>query len=91
MAVFNNFVYDNINSLDFGVYITGEAVYNAPECIVNMVDIPGRNGALAIDEGRFANIQVTYLQVCSELIRQTSRIRSQTSETSSFRDSLTGG
>lgn len=60
MAVFNNFVYDNINSLDFGVYITGEAVYNAPERIVNMVDIPGRNGALAIDEGRFANIQVAY-------------------------------
>ena len=60
MAVFNSFTFDNENSLDYGVYITGEAVYNAPERAVEMVSIPGKNGALALDQGRFENIEVTY-------------------------------
>lgn len=60
MAVFNSFSFDNINSLNEGIYITGEAVYNAPERIVQMVSVPGRNGSIAIDEGHFNNIIVTY-------------------------------
>lgn len=49
-----------INSGTYGVYIAGESVYNAPERSVEMVTIPGRNGNLAIDGGRFENIEVTY-------------------------------
>ena len=64
MAIFNNFVFDGENSLESGIYITGEAVFNAPERVVNMVEIPGRNGNLAIDEGRFTNIDVTYPAGC---------------------------
>lgn len=60
MAIFKSFTFDGINSLDKGVYITGEAVYNAPERVVEMIEIPGKNGALAIDQGRFTNIEVTY-------------------------------
>ena len=60
MAVFNSFTFDGQNSLNYGVYISGEAVYNAPERSVQMVTIPGRNGTLAIDQGRFENIEVTY-------------------------------
>ena len=60
MAGFNTFTFDGENSLDYGVYITGEAVYNAPERAVEMVSIPGKNGALALDQGRFENIEVTY-------------------------------
>lgn len=60
MAVFRSFTYDGINSLENGVYITGEAVYNAPERDIEMVAIPGRNGDLAIDQGRYNNIEVTY-------------------------------
>lgn len=60
MAVFNSLTFDNNNSLNYGVYITGEAVYDAPERVVEMVTIPGRNGALALDEGRFGNIEVKY-------------------------------
>ena len=57
---FNSFTYGKENSLEHGIYITGEAVYNAPARAVEMVSIPGRNGALAIDQGRFENIEVTY-------------------------------
>lgn len=64
MAVFNSLTIDGINSLDYGIYITGEAVYNAPERAIEMVTIPGRNGALAIDQGRYENIEVTYPAGC---------------------------
>lgn len=64
MALFNSLTFDGVNSLDSGVYITGEAVYNAPERQVNMVTVPGRNGTLALDQGRFENIEVTYPAGC---------------------------
>ena len=57
---FNSLTFDEINSLEHGVYITGEAVYNAPERAIEMVAIPGRNGDLAIDQERFENIEVKY-------------------------------
>lgn len=60
MAVFNSLTFDGENSLNYGVYITGEAVYDAPERVIEMVSIPNRNGALAIDQGRFENISVSY-------------------------------
>lgn len=60
MALFNSFIFDGIDSLEKGVYITGEAVYNAPERMVEMISVPGKNGAIAIDQGRFENIEVTY-------------------------------
>ena len=47
-------------SRNYGVYITGEGVFNAPERAIEMVSIPGRNGAFALDKGRFENIEVTY-------------------------------
>ena len=52
--------FDGQSSRTYGVYITGEAVYNAPERDVEMISIPGRNGAFAMDRGRFENITVTY-------------------------------
>lgn len=47
-------------SKNYGVYITGESVYDAPARDVEMITIPGRNGALYRDKGRFENIEVTY-------------------------------
>lgn len=49
-----------IFSTTYGVYITGESVYNTPERDSEMIAIPGRNGALYRDKGRFENIDVTY-------------------------------
>ena len=58
--IFNGFEFDGESSKNYSVYITGEAVYNAPEREVEMISIPGRNGAFALDKGRFENIEVTY-------------------------------
>lgn len=52
--------FNGINSASYGVYIAGDAVYNAPERSVEMITIPGRNGTVAMDGGRFENIEVTY-------------------------------
>ena len=59
-AIFNSLIFGGVNSADYGIYITGEAVYNAPERAVETVSVPGRNGAIVIDQGHWNNIQVTY-------------------------------
>ena len=61
-ALFKGFTFDGVNSLDYDIYITGAGVYNAPERAVEKVSVPGRNGDLAIDQGRFENIEVTYAE-----------------------------
>lgn len=60
MAIFNSLQFDGIDSKDYGVYVSGESVYNAPARAVEMVSVPGKNGALVIDQGRYENIPVTY-------------------------------
>ena len=59
-AIYKSLSFDGVESRNFGVYITGEAVYNAPARDVEMVSIPGRNGTFALDKGRFENIEVSY-------------------------------
>ena len=58
--IFNSLQFNGIDSMDFGVYISAESVFNAPERDVEMVEVPGRNGDLILDNGRFKNIEVTY-------------------------------
>ena len=59
-AMFKSLTFDGQDSRNYGVYITGQAVFNAPEREVEMISIPGRNGQFALDKGRFENIEVTY-------------------------------
>lgn len=58
--IYKALTFDGQSSRTFGVYITGEAVFNAPAREVEMISIPGRNGAFALDKGRFENIEVSY-------------------------------
>ena len=61
MAVMqNSIIFGGIDSADFGIYIGGEGTFDAPKRDVEMISIPGRNGAFALDKGRFQNIEVTY-------------------------------
>lgn len=56
----NYFVFGNLDSRTYGVYISGEGVYDAPGRAYNTVTVPGRNGDLLIDKGRYDNIKITY-------------------------------
>ena len=59
-AIYKAMTIDGESSRTYGVYITGQAVYNAPQREVEMISIAGRNGQFALDKGRFENIEVTY-------------------------------
>ena len=56
----NSFVFNGVNSADFGIYISGSGTFNFPQRVIQTVDIPGRSGSLTVDNGRFLNIQVSY-------------------------------
>lgn len=53
-------IYDGECSKDYGLYVSGGGTFNAPERDVELVDVPGKNGSLVLDNGRFKNITVTY-------------------------------
>ena len=60
MGMRNNLIFGGVNSANYGIYITGSGVYNAPERAVEKVVIPGRSGLLMIDQGRYENVSVEY-------------------------------
>ena len=60
MDLNNYFVFDGENSSDLDTYIAGEGTFNAPERVYTMQNIPGRNGQIALDEGRFENYELKY-------------------------------
>ena len=57
---YKGFTFGDISSKAYGVYITQEAAYDAPERDTEVVEIAGRNGAYILDKGRFKNIVVSY-------------------------------
>ena len=60
MVNWGKLIFGGVDSSEYGIYITGEAVYNAPERDVEFIEVPGRNGSIAMDKGRYKNITVTY-------------------------------
>lgn len=55
-----NLTFNGIDSLSLGVAISGEGSYDAPSRDVSSYTIPGRNGTLLYDNGRYNNITVSY-------------------------------
>ena len=54
------FTFDGETSKKYNTHITGAGVFNAPVRAVEMVNIPNRNGAFALDQGYFENVELTY-------------------------------
>ena len=54
------FTFGGKSSSAYSMFITEAATYNVPERAVEMIEIPGRNGHYALDQGRFENVEVTY-------------------------------
>lgn len=59
-VVYEYLTYGGKSSRDFEVWISGNGTFDAPERDVVSIEIPGRNGDLHIDNGRFRNIPITY-------------------------------
>ena len=56
----NYFYLAGVDSRDFGVYISGQGTFSAPQKAYQFYNIPGRNGALLGNEHRLENIEVSY-------------------------------
>lgn len=54
------FILNGVDSRDFGVYISGQGTFSAPQKAYTFYNIPGRNGALLGNEHRLENINVRY-------------------------------
>lgn len=60
MAQPNQFVFGGESSLDCGLYITEPGVFGAPERSITEQNVPGRNGAILIDDGYYKPRPVKY-------------------------------
>ena len=56
----NYFTLAGKDSRDFGVYISGQGTFSAPEKAYEFYNVPGRNGAILGNDHRFENIEVSY-------------------------------
>ena len=56
----HNLIFAGKRSKDYGLFISGSGTYNAPERDVTAISVPGRNGDLILDNGRWYNISVSY-------------------------------
>lgn len=56
----HNFTFNGTNSLEYGVFITDKNSYNRPERDISFISVPGRNGDLIIDNGRYKNVNIKY-------------------------------
>ncbi len=60
--MFNRFSFflDGDSCRNHGMVCSGSGVWDAPERDVDIIEIPGRNGTLTIDNGRWKNVSVQY-------------------------------
>ena len=56
----NFIIFNGKSFMDYGVYISGDGTFNAPERDTTKIEIPGRNGTLTVDKGRYKNLPVKY-------------------------------
>lgn len=63
-------MYDGKSLSEFGVYSSGKGTFSAPAKDVSYIQVPGRNGDLIIDNGRYNNITVPYNSFIVQHLRE---------------------
>lgn len=58
--MFNYFVFNGKSSMEFGVYISGDGTFSAPERDQEAIQVPGRTGDLLYDNKRYRNTTFSY-------------------------------
>lgn len=56
----NYLMFADTDLRDYGVYISGSGVFNAPERQYDEIAVPGRNGNILNHEKRLSNIEIKY-------------------------------
>lgn len=57
---FHDVIFDGKSLADFGVHVSGKNTFSAPERDYETTEVPGYNGSLHIDKGRFKSVTLTY-------------------------------
>lgn len=52
--------FNGVDLADFGVHVSGNGTFGAPERDYEVVEVPGKSGSLYIDKKRYKNVSVTY-------------------------------
>ena len=60
MGINNYFAYNHRSSRDFGLVIEETGTFTAAERDYESCIVPGRNGELTLDNGRYKNVDLTY-------------------------------
>ena len=55
----NYFTLNGVSSLDYNTFLASSTMFDAPERDVEMIEIPGRNGNIVYDNGRFRNFEAS--------------------------------
>ncbi len=71
----NAFVYNGISSADMGLFISEKNIYSAPQRDFTVVSVPGRDGDVFLDNGRYKNIDVSYTVSFTDAARRASDLR----------------
>ena len=59
-----NVIFGGVNLLDYGAFSIYCNVLDTPRRSVNVLDVPGRNGSLLFDNGKYDDVARTYVIVC---------------------------
>lgn len=60
MLLHNYLTFAGINTANYGIRITGKNIYSAPERDETSVQVPGKNGDVILDNGRWKNTPLVY-------------------------------
>ena len=60
MTIKNWITFGGTDCRTYKVYISGNGTFNSPERDVSTVSIPGRNGDMVLDNGRYKNVSIKY-------------------------------
>jgi phage-related protein len=56
----NTITFGGFDSADYNVYVGGSGAFKRPARDVKIISVPGRNGDIVRDNGRFQNVEITY-------------------------------
>lgn len=73
----NWFTFGGLDSRDFGIYISGQGTFNAPEKDYESITVPGRDGDLLGIEKRLTNVGLSYPAfIYADFARQIAAMKS---------------
>lgn len=60
---------------EFGIYTSEKDIHSAPARDQSFISVPGRNGDVLLDNGRYENVNVSYTCYCKDLVSNMDEIK----------------